>query len=105
MPYADPWDAEEIRNAAKRQLAQDQADDVARTPGGILRNAIAGAQRGSVGGPWGMLGGALSEGIGGAVVGQDKLDRFRTATSGMGPLAKKGFDKFKEDDSILDERL
>lgn len=101
----DPWDPQAIRDAARRRLAQDEGEDVARTPGGILRNAIAGAQRGSVGGPWGMLGGALSEGIGGAVVGQDKMDRFRTMTSGAGPMVKKGLSKFQDDDSALDERL
>lgn len=85
-------------NADRYQAAKDQG----RTGMGFLNNAYGGAQRGgSVGGPWGALGGAISEGLIGLIGGQKNLEKWRRNTPGpelaarMKAKSPEAMDKWK----------
>lgn len=68
--------------------AGPQGKDIGRTPTGFMQNAYEGAGRGSIGGPYGAIGGAISEGLIGLIGGQKAIDKWRGMTPGP-QLAEK----------------
>lgn len=99
----DPFDTAAVQAAAQRRLQAQQVGagpkDTGRTALGAANNAYEGAQRGSIGGPWGALGGAVSEGLIGLVGGQKAVDKWRNMTPGPESIAKAKKAKKAYDDA------